>query len=63
MKEKTELGVLPSMAGTACPICGSGTVRGVFFCSRCGRSVRLHHDPAEISERRKEVYIPRQLMR
>ncbi|RJP33825.1 MAG: hypothetical protein C4536_03675 [Actinobacteria bacterium] len=63
MKEKTELGVLLSMAGTACPLCGSKTIRGVLFCPRCGRSGRLHVDPAGTREVRKEVFIPHQLVR
>jgi len=63
MKGKSELGVLSSMAGMACPLCSSKTIRGAMFCSRCGRSGRLHYDPAEIRKTRKEVYIPRQLVR
>jgi len=63
MKEKIELGILSSMAGTACPLCASKTIRGALFCSRCGRSGRLYYDPAEVREKRKEVYIPRQLVR
>jgi predicted amidophosphoribosyltransferase len=63
MKGKTKLGVLSSKAGMVCPLCSSKTVRGVLFCSRCGRSGRLHYDPAETREMRKEVYIPRQLVR
>lgn len=63
MRGKAELDLLSSMAGTACPLCGSKTIRGAFFCSRCGRSGRLHYDPAEVREIRKKVYIPRQLVR
>ena len=63
MREKTELGLLLSRAGTVCPLCGSNMIRGALFCSRCGRSGRLHLDPSGIREMRKEVYIPRQLLR
>ncbi len=58
-----ELDILLSMAGTACPLCNSKKIRGGLFCSRCGRSGRLHIDPAGIRKSRKEVYIPRQLLR
>jgi len=63
MREKKELGVLLSKAVTACPLCGSKMSRGAYFCSRCGRSGRLHADPERTMEMRKEAYIPRQLTR
>jgi hypothetical protein len=63
MREKEELGVLLSMARTACPLCSGKKAEGALFCSRCGRSRRLHIDPTGIREVRKEVYIPRQLVR
>jgi tRNA(Ile2) C34 agmatinyltransferase TiaS len=62
MREK-ELGILLSKAGTVCPLCSNKTIRGAFFCSRCGRSGRLHIDPAGTREIGKEAYIPRQLAR
>jgi len=63
MREKAELGILLSRAGAVCPLCSSKTVRGAYFCSRCGRSGRLHIDPAAVRQMRKEVFIPRQLAR
>jgi len=63
MKGKTELGVLLTMAGTACPLCSTRTIRGALFCSHCGSSGRLRIDPARIEKRRKEVFIPHQLVR
>ncbi len=54
---------LLSRWGTACPLCGAEMMRGSYFCARCGRSGRLQLNPAEVRERRREVYIPRELAR
>ena len=63
MRDRRELGILLSRAGAVCPLCSTRTIRGALFCSRCGRSGKLHVDPAQVREMRKEVYIPRQLAR
>ncbi len=63
MKGRTELETLLYRAGTACPLCGGKKLKTALLCSRCGRSGRLHIDPAGIREIRKEVFIPRQLGR
>jgi uncharacterized Zn finger protein (UPF0148 family) len=49
--------------GTACPLCGSEIFRGSYFCAHCRRSGRVHLDPAEVRELRREVFIPRELAR
>jgi predicted amidophosphoribosyltransferase len=63
MRVKRYQARLLSRVGESCPLCGTRIARSRYFCDHCGRSGRVHIGPEEVRERRRELYLPRELIR